>query len=74
MNKQVYRYYTTQRPPVPGAIPTVSSDNIKLVNIESYTSRRFVESINRMAWGYVGYSAPLTDEQIKDYELVPEVD
>jgi len=52
-----YRYYMTQRPPSPGAQPRGS------INVVSYDNKK------DGAWGYVEYEKPLTDKQVKDYEL-----
>ncbi len=56
---KTYRYYTTQRPPGPGAVPAGAK------YVESYDSKI------KGAWGYVDYDKPLTPKQISDYELKP---
>ena len=64
-NKQTYRYYLTQRPPAPGAIPRGSKNTV------SFDTKQEVDGLE--AWGYVEYDKPLTDEQISDYELSENV-
>ena len=59
----VYRYYTKERPPMPGAIPMLDT----LLDVKPFDDRQQTEQ--GMAWGYVDYSAALTDQQITDYEL-----
>ncbi len=61
-------YYTTMRPPAPGTIPK----NVDEVRI--YDDRKEVELSDGskiMAWGQVSSYIPLSDEDIKRYELVP---
>lgn len=62
-----YRYYLTQRPPVPGAVP--ESGRIRAV--EDFGGRKYVQKIGE-AYGYVEYDQPLTQVQIHSYELVEE--
>ena len=62
----LYWYYTTHRPPAPGAIPSGA------VECESYDTRTYIPNIDDQAWGKAAYNHPLTDEQVSDYELVPE--
>ena len=64
-----YRYYTVMRPPMIGAIP---KENIFM--IEAYDELRFIKCIGREAWGCVEYSVKLTEDEIDQYELVPERD
>lgn len=59
-----YRYYLTQRPPMPGAFPEKN-----LLDLESFDDRTFIPEIDRMAWGYVEYEQELTAEEIAGYEL-----
>jgi hypothetical protein len=59
--KQTYRYYLTQRPPAPGAIPRGSKNTV------SFDTKQEVDGLE--AWGYVEYDKPLTEQQISDYEL-----
>lgn len=62
-----YRYYTTHRPPGIGAVPTPEGNHI--TEIVEYPARAWCDAINRPAWGYVEYEKPLSDEDIRSYEL-----
>lgn len=59
------RYYATQRPIMPGAIPRRSD----ITDIVNFDRRTFCPEIGRMAWGYVEFTNPLTQKEIDDYEL-----
>ena len=59
---KTYRYYTTQRPPSPGAQPSGAT------NIVSFDTKKIIDGVE--AWGYVEYDKPLTAKQINDYELI----
>lgn len=61
------RYYSTQRPIVPGSIPNVGT----IENITNFDSRIYCEEIGRDAWGFVDYAEPLAQHQVKNYELTP---
>ena len=63
-----YRYYLTQRPPMPGAVP----EGNKVIGAEDFVTKREVPMIGE-AYGYVEYDHPLTNKQIRDYELTMEV-
>ena len=63
--EKTYRYYLTQRPPSPGAIPSGS------INTVSFDDKQDVDGLE--AWGYVEYDKPLTENQISDYELTKNV-
>lgn len=63
-NPMTYRYFTKERPPMPGAIPMLDT----LLDINVFEQRESTKH-GGMAWGYADYSAPLTDQQIADYEL-----
>ncbi|MEG1894668.1 MAG: hypothetical protein RR162_00410 [Oscillospiraceae bacterium] len=62
-----YKYYSTQRPVMPGGFPKGQL----VVNIENFDDRKYVEEINKNAWGYIEYSEPLSGREAEDYELVP---
>lgn len=63
----MYRYYSTQRPVTPGTFPG------KPTTIHNFDSRESVCGGQMQAWGYVEYEKPLTEKQMKDYELKPAV-
>lgn len=59
----MFRYYLSQRPPMPGAFPRFAA------NVEDFGERREVPGLNRPTWGIVEYEAPLTDKEMRQYEL-----
>ena len=61
-----YRYYSTQRPISPGTYP--NGEN-KPVSIENFDERQMVENGQLQAWGYLEYDRPLSQKDLKDYEL-----
>lgn len=61
-----YRYYSTQRPISPGTYP--NGEN-KPVSIENFDERQVVENGQLQAWGYLEYAEPLSQKEMKDYEL-----
>lgn len=61
-----YRYYCLCRPAGPGAVPR------GLINLKNYDDKQFVPEIEKEAWGWVEYEKPLTDKEIRDYELEEE--
>lgn len=67
MNEQSYKYYSTQRPISIGTYPTKNN-----LDIKNYDTRTYINEINREAWGELTYSEPLTDNQLKEYELVAD--
>lgn len=62
----MYRYYSIMRPISIGTFPK----NKSVRDIVNFDRRQFVSEINREAWGYIEYAAPLTEKQAADYELV----
>lgn len=61
-----YRYYSTQRPISPDTYP--NGEN-KPVSIENFDERQPVENGQLQAWGYLEYAEPLSQKEMKDYEL-----
>lgn len=61
------RYYYLLRPPAPFCQPGGFHARHAFPD-----GRRWVESIQRHAWGWVEYVEPLTDEQVYDFDLMPE--
>ena len=61
-----YRYYCIFRPPMLGAVPR------GFVEMEDFGERKRVEEIGWPSWGWVEYEQPLTETQVRDYELVPQ--
>lgn len=65
-----YRYYCTQRPPSPGAIP--KPERGETLAVKDFGHRYFVPGEDIMAWGYVEYSKPLSVKAAAAYELRKE--
>lgn len=63
----LYRYYSTQRPVMPGTFPG------KPTQIENFDERVPVCGGRMEAWGYLEYAKPLTEKQMSDYELKPAI-
>ena len=63
---EVYKYYSTQRPVDIGTFPKTESGPAEIVN---FNKRESVENGRFQAWGYLLYTAPLTEKQTDDYEL-----
>ena len=63
----VHRYYSTQRPVMPGGFP--KRGNVE--KIHNFESKIFCEEIGNEAWGYIDYTEPLTKEESDGYELTP---
>lgn len=64
------RYYSTQRPVMPGSFPKPEGNRV--TGVVGFDRREQVESIGRPAWGYIEYEKPLSDRDAEAYELVPE--
>lgn len=65
MKESMVKYYSTQRPILPGGFPSKS----EVVKIENFETKLFCEDIGRKAWGYIEYAAELTKEEAEAYEL-----
>lgn len=52
----MYRYYCILRPPMLGGLPF----GRVLMEAEHFDDRKYVPEIDRMAWGWVEYTDPLT--------------
>jgi hypothetical protein len=68
--KKVYRYYSLERPVMPGSYPKKSI----VTNIYNYDNRTLIDDIGRLSWGYIEYSGPLTKQDCYEYELEPSRD
>lgn len=66
--KKIYRYYSILRPVAPGTFPNKGT----LIRIVNFDGGTMIDSIGKMAWGYIEYSYPLTEKDIENYELVQE--
>lgn len=65
-----YRYYCPARPPVPGAIPR-GVIRVECADEDGYMVDE--ERYSHQCWGFVEYDRELTQKEIDDYELDPEV-
>lgn len=63
----LYRYYSTQRPVMPGSFPG------KPEEIHNFDTREKVCGGQMEAWGYLEYKQPLSPKEMSDYELKPAV-
>lgn len=68
----MFRYYSTERPIVPGTYPKPIDNPAMLIH--NFGNREYVGKIGRKAWGYVEYENPLTDKQTEAFELIPASD
>ena len=64
-----YRYYSTQRPVMPGSYPKPANNPIQ--EVLNFDNKMFVEEIQTEAWGYIEYTKPLGHYDVMDYELTP---
>lgn len=61
----MYRYYSILRPVGIGTFPKKDCK----INIHNFYQREYVPSIDREAWGYIEYEEPLTEEEMRCYDL-----
>lgn len=62
------RYYSTQRPVMPGSFPKPAGNRV--IGIHNFDTRTYCEDIEWKAWGYIDYEKPLTAKEAADYELM----
>ena len=63
MEGKRYRYYMLMRPFSPGAQPSGVKD---WGDLDGHT---VIPEIQHHAWSWIEYDHPLTDKEIRDYEL-----
>lgn len=61
----MYRYLCTQRPPMPGSIPS-GAKSVDYTEFETECPGGHMHHV----WGAVEYARELTDKEIEDYELI----
>lgn len=66
MTPNKYRYYCIMRPITLGDLPT----GLNVCHVELFFERRYIHEIDRMAWGFVECTTPLTPMEVSEYELV----
>ena len=54
------RYYSTQRPIVPGSFPKPEGNTIE--QIVNFPAKTYVDEIWKQAWGYIDYEKPLSEK------------
>ena len=59
------RYYSTQRPVVPGSYPSGN----RVESIVNFEKKTFCEEIGREAWGYIDFAQPLPESEAQKWEL-----
>ena len=59
------KYYSTQRPVSIGTFP--SGKDVRM--IVNFDNRSYVDSIGRMAYGYIIFSEPLSEKEAAEYAL-----
>ena len=62
-----YRYYSTQRPVMPGGYP--KPQNNEVLEIKNFDNKKFVEEVGCQAWGYIEYEKPLGHFDVVGCEL-----
>lgn len=66
-----YRYYSTLRPLMVGGIPFPKQPGESITTIVNFEEgRTYCKDIDRPAWGYIEYTAPLDQQQVSNYELM----
>ena len=68
-DKETYKYYSTQRPIDIGTYP--KSYFNRPIHMDIYFTRQQVPGEAFQAWGAITYAQPLTDREMRDYELRP---
>ena len=68
-DKETYKYYSTQRPIDIGTYP--KSYFNQPIHMDIYAGRHQVPGESFQAWGAILYTQPLTEQEMRDYELRP---
>lgn len=68
----MYRYYCMKNPPEHGKLTELKLLSKPLQCVECYAVRRYVNEIDRMAWGWVEYAEALPPEEAAKYGLIME--
>lgn len=69
---ELYKYYSTQRPIDIGTFPKIFYDEPR--HFKNYDERRPVEGEVFLVWGELVYTRPLTEVEVRNYELRPSRD
>lgn len=62
-----YRYYSTQRPVMPGGYPKTKYSEV--LEIHNFDCKEYVKEIDQRAWGWIEYDRPLGHFDVINYEL-----
>lgn len=65
-DKKTYRYYSTERPLMPGCCPRAG-----VYEVKNFDTKTFCDEVGCEVWGYVDYMRELLPEEAADYELLP---
>ena len=68
-DKETYKYYSTQRPIDLGTYP--NSYFNRPIHMDVFYTRQQVPGESFQAWGAIVYTQPLTEQELRDYELRP---
>ena len=66
--RNIMKYYNTQRPITPGTYPS----DYEFEKIVNFDEKIYIKEIDREAWGYLEIGCLLPDDVIKEWELTPE--
>lgn len=69
--RKIYSYYMTQRPPQIGAMP--KEGLLRIVYLNDEEMREWVDTLRAEAYARLEYDHELTQKEIKDYELIPDL-
>lgn len=64
------RYYSTHRPITPGSFPRPKGNPV--LEITNFDNKLYCKELGQEAWGCIEYEHPLTVDEAKNYELIPE--
>ena len=64
-DKKTFRYYSTERPLMPGCCPRAG-----VYEVKNFETKMFCDEVGCEAWGYVDYMRELSPEEAADYELL----
>ena len=61
------KYYSTQRPIVPGSFPKPKGNKVN--EIFNYDDKTYCKDIGREAWGHIDYKKPLDAKDVNASEI-----
>ena len=64
--EELYGYHLVLRGPSPGAMPDGSVASV------SFDQRTYIKDACEFAWGWAGYARPLSQQELSDFELIPD--